>query len=257
LKTVKRRRNYDEIRPAGGDTAMPLNMQKRLRLIQEFFELERKSLLDAGCGAGEYVSAFLKAGADAMGIEYSAEKVAQYENRNPDSGRVQQGNLEKLPFPDQQFDLVLLNEVLEHVQNEDAALREIHRVLRPSAHLIVFSPNRLYPFETHGVSLRRSNKAVPHYFPFVPYVPLSLGSRFLNYWARNYWPSQLRKLLVGSGFKVTHHRFVWQTFENISGNQPKIVQAGRPWLRAISDQCEKAPLLKYFGTSQMIVAERL
>lgn len=65
-----------EIQAAGGDTATPLNLQKRLDWICAVAGPVRgKSVIDCGCGAGEYVRALTALGADAWGIEYSAEKI--------------------------------------------------------------------------------------------------------------------------------------------------------------------------------------
>jgi predicted RNA methylase len=67
-----------EIQAAGGDTATPLNLQKRLDWIGAVAgPLRGKSVIDCGCGAGEYVRALTNLGADAWGIEYSAEKIGE------------------------------------------------------------------------------------------------------------------------------------------------------------------------------------
>ena len=73
------------------------------------------------------------------------------------------------------FDLALLNEVLEHVTNETKALQEIWRVLKPKGILIIFSPNRLYPFETHSVYHKRLGRKLPITVPFIPYIPILLA----------------------------------------------------------------------------------
>ena len=76
---------------------------------------------------------------------------------------------EKLPFPDDYFDLVLSHEVLEHVQDDQQAINEILRVLKPGGRLILFVPNRGYPFETHGIfwkgKYRFGNKLFVNYLP--------------------------------------------------------------------------------------------
>lgn len=65
------------IRPAGGDTATPLNLQKRIRAIeQQVGPVTGRRLLDCGCGSGDYVRALTDLGADAWGIEHSEDKVA-------------------------------------------------------------------------------------------------------------------------------------------------------------------------------------
>ena len=61
---------------------------------------------------------------------------------------------EQLPFAQGYFDLVLSHEVIEHVQDDRQALAEMVRVLRPGGRLVLFCPNRGYPFETHGIYWR-------------------------------------------------------------------------------------------------------
>jgi len=244
-----------EIQAAGGDTATPLNLQKRLDWITAVAgPLRGKQLIDCGCGAGEYVRALTNLGADAWGIEYSAEKIAEAQRLGGlREGRVAVGDIEAIEFPDAHFDVALVNEVLEHVPHDDAGIREVHRILKPGGIALIFSPNRLYPFETHGVSLRSGAK-VPHYAPFIPYAPVRLG--LFEYWARNYWPWELRELVRDAGFSIERCAYVWQTFENISGNQPRVIRALRPLLRTIARALEATPVLRAFGVSQLIVARK-
>jgi len=244
-----------EIQVAGGDTATPLNLQKRLDWISSVAgPLRGKRVIDCGCGAGEYVRALANLGADAWGIEYNAEKIDEA-NRvgGLEAGRVAVGDIESLHFDDASFDVALVNEVLEHVPNDARGMREVHRILKPGGVVVVFSPNRLYPFETHGVSLRSGAK-VPHYTPFVPYVPIRFG--VFEYWARNYWPWELRALVRDADFTVERWGYIWQTFENISGHQPALIRVLRPLLRAAASALESIPGLRAFGVSQLIVARK-
>jgi SAM-dependent methyltransferase len=209
--------------------------------------------LDCGCGQGQYVLGMLAEGADAYGIEYTAANVVQFAAAHPQHAhRVAQGDVENLPYPDAAFDVALLNEVLEHVPNEAAGLREVWRVLRPGGWLFVFSPNRLYPFETHGVKLRGSGRRVPHYTPFVPYVPERAG--LFSYWARNYWPGELRDLIYAAGFDIAHTDFVWQTFENISGRQPRLLGRLKPALRRAAEVGQRLPGVRMVGAVSQFIA---
>jgi SAM-dependent methyltransferase len=245
------------IEPAGGDTATPLNLRKRLAWIERFASpLAKRRALDCGCGAGEYVRALLARGADAYGVEFDEGKLATAGRDGELAARLSVGDLEALAFPDESFDLALLNEVLEHVPDDRAALAEVCRVLRPGGRVIVLSPTRLYPFETHGVFWRGSGRRVPHTVPGIPWLPLALGTRFFDYWARNYWPWELRGLVRRSGMRVIATGSVWQTFENISGHQPRWLARISPLLRALASLCEGIPGLRAFGVSQVIVAER-
>jgi glycosyltransferase involved in cell wall biosynthesis/SAM-dependent methyltransferase len=257
-KTSNQSSQYTQIRPAGGDTGTPLNLQKRLALIEKRLgKLAGKRILDCGCGAGEYVSALNRLGADAWGIEFDEKKVLKFKSRNHRlADRVSVGDIQNINFDENSFDVALVNEALEHVPDDERALREVHRILKPGGALVLFSPNRLYPFETHGVFLRRSKKKIPHYLPFIPYLPLRFGKTLFDYWARNYWPGELRRMVIQRGFILAHRDYVWQTFENISGHQPFFIKAFRPLLRKICAAFENVPLLRVFGVSQVIIARK-
>jgi SAM-dependent methyltransferase len=248
---------YQDIQVAGGDTATPLSLQKRLNRLLAALPDNARDFLDCGCGRGEYVRVLRdRYHLNACGVEFMADKVADAHRVPGLAPFVQQGDLEKLDLPDRSFDGALLNEVLEHIPNEAAALREIHRVLRPGGRLIVFSPNRWYPFESHGADLRWPRCGLPHWVPFIPWLPLALSQRLFSFWARNYWPHELAAMLRAAGFRVIGTDFLWQTFEGISGRQPALIRVLRPAFRAAAALGEMTPGLRRFGVSQVLIAER-
>lgn len=244
--------------PRGGDTATPLNLARRLALIEALLPpLAGLRVLDVGCGGGEYVRALLARGADARGLEPGGEKLASARRLSPQvSARITAGDAGAAPFADRSFDALLANEMLEHVPDDGAALREMWRLLRPGGQLVLLSPNRLHPCETHGVFLRGSGRRLSHAWPGVAWIPLPLGRRVLHYWARNYWPWQLRRLLRETGFRVLRTGYLWQTFENISGSQPGWVAPLRPLLQGAAAIAERAPGLRVLGASQWLLALR-
>jgi SAM-dependent methyltransferase len=241
--------HYQNIQPSGGDTGVPLNINRRLHWIKQHIDLRGKWILDCGCGSGAYVLKFFEFSPYVFGVEYNADKVRAFRSLKIYPEHVSQGTIEKLDFEEGQFDFVLLNEVLEHVSDEVQALDEIYRVLKPSRTLVLFSPNRLYPFETHGCSLKRFGILVPHFFPFIPYIPVGFGNKILNYNARNYFPWELKRKIKQHGFKIQRHTYIWQTFENISGNSPRLLVFMSPFLRRVSFTLEKIPLVNAFGVS--------
>src|SRR5947208_2551366 len=95
---------YHGIRVAGGDTATPLSLGKRIRFIAQVCDLTRVRFLDCGCGAGEYVFALIdQFHADAWGIEYLPEKVAKAKAHPRFADRISQGDIQKLDLPTASF----------------------------------------------------------------------------------------------------------------------------------------------------------
>lgn len=236
----------------GGDTAEPLNVAKRLAIIRKV-GLINKTILDCGCGKGDYIPFLLtEGGKEVYGIEYNHEKVNAYNIRFAGANNVIQGNIENMPYADQMFDLILLNEVLEHVPDHNKGLEEIYRILKPGGKLVLFSPNRIYPFETHGVFLKGTSRLVSKAFPFMPYIPLFIGNIIFDYRARNYFPYELRKLLKEHNFGVEKHTFITQTFEGIGGLE--FLKSFRSILRGMLNLIEKIPFVRIpFSASQVII----
>src|SRR5215210_3388104 len=83
--------------------------------------------LDVGCGYGAMLPGLERYG-PAAGIELFAEAVEHCHRRGLD--RVEQGSAYELPFADESLDLVTFFDCLEHLDDDRAALREAHRVLR-------------------------------------------------------------------------------------------------------------------------------
>lgn len=118
-----------------------------MNLIREYVELRGRRILDVGCGMGMYVARFRQFTDDVYGVDVDPDKVAQASTWLPN---LRVAPAEELPFVDGSFDVVFLNEVIEHVDDDEKAIREAYRVLAPGGHVIIYAPNRLYPFETHG-----------------------------------------------------------------------------------------------------------
>jgi SAM-dependent methyltransferase len=241
---------------AGGDTARDLNLSKRVRRVQALVgPLAGKRLLDCGCGAGGYAAAYAALGARVVAVEYQLEKLRRAP-RGLAGVQYIAGDACALPLSDTCIEVVVLNEVLEHIPDQERALREARRVLVSGGKLVLMSPNRLYPFESHGVRWRRGDRPLPAHTPFVPYVPLALGTRVFDYWARNYWPWELRALVERAGFRILQRGFIAQTFEGLSGTQPRWVRVAKPALRAGIGWAERIPGLRALcSVSQLVVAE--
>lgn len=238
------------------DTGTPLNVLHRMQIISQYIVLDGKRIHDCGCGRGEYLKALARYSNDIFGVEYDHDKVNDFHASGMDCGSVKVGNVESLEFADNTFDFILMNEVLDHVANEEQALREVFRVLKPGGMLALFTPNRLYPFETHDVGLKATGVDISHMTPFIPYIPLFIGKRFFVYFARNYWPWQLKAMVRSAGFDIVKQTFAWQTFENNTHASPNFILVLSSNLRKISFFLEKTPILKVFGVSLSVIAKK-
>ncbi len=96
-------------------------------------------LLDVGCATGIFLHAMQRRGWEACGVEPSAY-AAQYA-RSRLNLDVVQGFLEDAAFPGENFDLVTMWDVLEHVPDPGATLAEVSRVLKPGGWLVLSLPN--------------------------------------------------------------------------------------------------------------------
>ena len=105
-------------------------------------------VLDAGCGTGRNLHEYARLG-QAEGIEPSQTAVDYCRERGL---AVQQAGLESLPFEDGRFDIVFASDVLEHVEGDVFAFRELHRVARPGAAFVITVPAYTWLWSHHDDS---------------------------------------------------------------------------------------------------------
>ena len=113
-----------------------------LRTLKHYghFAAGETKVLDAGCGSGEFLPFFVRAGFQVYGIDLSLVAVKRARNRSPKS-IVIVGSLEgDLGFRPDNFELVWSTEVLEHLFDIEDALRAIHRVLKPGGLFVLTTP---------------------------------------------------------------------------------------------------------------------
>ncbi len=100
---------------------------------------EGERVLDLGCANG-WGTAKVARHYETFGIDPSEEYIEQARRRVP-SAHLTVGPAEHLPYPDGHFAAVQMLDVLEHVENERAAICEIVRVLRPGGLLVISVPH--------------------------------------------------------------------------------------------------------------------
>lgn len=219
--------------------------ERRLSLIREHVQLEGRRILDVGCGIGTYVTRFREFSDGVFGIDIDDEKVRIAAGRLPN---ICQAEAEGLPFRDATFDVILLHEVLEHVHNDELTVREAVRCLRPGGEVVIFAPNRLYPFETHGFFLGK--RFIFRLLPMINYMPDPIRNIFCRH-VRIYTRRGIKKLFTGLDveFRVCTH--IFPGFDNIAARQPRFGRA----LQSLTDLAERTQL-RSFGISHFMVARK-
>jgi SAM-dependent methyltransferase len=157
-------------------------------------------LLDVGCGFGRHAYEAAKRGARVVAFDYAEAELKEVRNTfgaMASAGEVGdaslagtvQGDATRLPFADAGFDRIIASEVLEHVPDDEGALRELARVLRPGGIMAVTVPAWL----PEQVCWRLSDEY------HAPYVP---GGH-----VRIYRTGQLRDKLRAAGVEPasSHH----------------------------------------------------
>jgi SAM-dependent methyltransferase len=98
---------------------------------------QRARILDAGCGSGRNMVELARRGT-VTGIELSETSVALARQR--DAGEVVAGSVLEMPFAEDSFDLAVSLDVIEHLEDDLGALRELRRTVAPGGSLLVTVP---------------------------------------------------------------------------------------------------------------------
>jgi len=164
---------------------------------------EGDHVLDACCGTGDLAVAAWKAGAGhVVGLDFSERMLERARHKAPELEWVQ-GDVLALPFEDASFDAAVVGFGVRNVEDLEAALRELRRVLRPGGRLgileITMPRGRLAPF--YRVWFDRVVPALGKVLPggsAYTYLPASVR-RFPA-------PSELAALLERCGFERVRYR---------------------------------------------------
>jgi SAM-dependent methyltransferase len=203
------------------------------------------NILENGCGVGMYIEHLNPLGGIVYGLEYDFERASEAAAK---SERILNAAGEFLPLPNETFDLILSHEVIEHVQDDFAAVREMLRVLKPGGRVVLFCPNRGYPFETHGIYWRGK-----YYFgnkPFVNYLPRAWRNKLAPH-VRVYSRGDLQKLFYGLSVKFIERTIIFGAYDNLINRFGGVGKLLRIFLQLL----EKTPL-KGLGLSHFWVIEK-
>jgi SAM-dependent methyltransferase len=219
---------------------------RRLELVAHYARQRiHGAVLDNGCGVGSYVEHLRPYGGTVHGLEYEPQHAAESAARNPNIIRAAG---EHLPYPANSFDLILSNEVLEHVQDDQAAIRQMVRALKPGGRLVLFCPNRWHPFETHGMYWRGQYRFGDIFA--LNYLPRAWRDQFAPH-VNVYTRRDLERLFAGLPVRFIYRSVHWRAWDNIIRRWPRL---GR-FVRAVFYALEKTPL-NFLGLSHVWIVEK-
>ena len=218
--------------------------ERRLGMILRWADLSGR-ILDDGCGLGSYLEAFAPYSEQRFGVEVEFERLLTARQR---ATGVVQAVGERLPFPDESFDFVFSNEVIEHLADDRQYAAEMVRVCRPAGRILLFCPNRWYPVEQHGIYWRGVYKFGN--IPLVNYLPDPLRNRLAPH-VRTYTAGGIRRVFAGLPVRIIHHTRIFGGYDNIERRRPGL---GR-LIKNVLYTAERTPF-RALGISHLLVLEK-
>ena len=220
-------------------------VKKRIQMMSDRVRLHGKTILDAGCGDGQYMEEIGKYTDSLCGVEIESERAAVA--RAMTAREVISCDLSEMPFVDEFFDIIFCNEVLEHTDDDVTVLKEFRRVLKEDGCLVMYVPNRWYPIETHGAQIWGLSLSKPL---FINYLPLVVRNRFCKA-ARVYTVSSIKRALADSGMELCHVSYIYPAFDKTGKKNLVLAQV----MRRITGWLERTPFRK-FGISIFLTAQK-
>lgn len=195
-----RRENWKGIQPEEAQKRIVEELihgdsERPLRLVESYVRVSSESrILDLGSGVGSFVIACRRRGLKAFGVEpdrigQGATLTAiQIARKRINDAVFVCGLGEGLPFPDRSMDVIVMDQVMEHVTDQNRVVREAARVVRDGGVIYIASPNYLRFYEPHYKII---------WFPLLPKI---LGRTYL--WLRKRSPSMLNQLTYTTNGKL-------------------------------------------------------
>ena len=151
--------------PHWGSTDRDQKARNILQCLDLLTDLDLKTLscVDIGCGSGG-ISFHLAPGfASVCGVDPEPWNRWQDYTSQQSNLSFREESIENLSLPDDSVDVVICNQVYEHVPSPETLIAQIYRILKPGGICYFAGPNLLYPIEPHV------------YWPFIHWIPRRLA----------------------------------------------------------------------------------
>lgn len=246
------------------------------QILLRYTNLDHKRILEMGCGRGYFANKV----ASNHNVSYVA---ADYELNNlkyaKELGNTDfldlcfLGNIYKIPFADESFDIVVIAEVLEHLEEPDSAMKELTRVLQKGGILLASVPNSIMWFYPWSL-LATLWDAVKHpfnqnsgFYRFVLHLKRLCNDNDVGMYHRPFLPMQFRRLFNKAHYEIRHHKtsifYFWHppfsTFIEKYGRKPsKFSERLTCYFLKVTDFLidSELPLLRWIGTRQHILGRK-
>ena len=221
--------------------------QRRMEMIRQWGGEELRGIvLENGCGVGEYLERLSHEAKLAVGMDIEFSRLLDAKKKN---AHLVCAAGEDLPFKKGQFDAMLSNEVIEHVQDDHICAEEMARTLSIGGVVMIFCPNRGYPFETHGVYWKGKYRFGN--IPLVNYLPMKLRNKLAPH-VRVYTGRMLQDIYDCLPFEVVYRTVIFGAYDNIIQRRPLLGKM----IRGLMHFLEKTPL-RALGLSQFWVLRKI
>ena len=213
----------------------PLSYSIVTRLLEDEYDKllspqPGERILDIGCGTGYFLRKLGRTGAEICGIDVSFDSVAVVTQNV--RGRVAVASATALPFAESSFDNVLLSQVIEHIEDDAAAIREIARVGKANADVIISTQN------LNAIRTKSALKRLCH-------EDAREGEAHVR---DGYTPTELAELMEHNGATVSGIRFTLHLFSELVMEMTKVgyVVASGGKMRSQADviRASGSPLFK-------------
>jgi ubiquinone/menaquinone biosynthesis C-methylase UbiE len=196
----KQREYYEEYWRRGGMIYGP-QLEDKKAFIRENVG-KGKRVLDIGCGEG-YVSSVLVGDNEVFGLEIAEPAIEEAKKKGI---KAVPSNLEDIPFPDRNFDVVLALDILEHLFDPVFVLREANRVLKDEGMLIISVPNAANVYSRLIFTLTGELKDAAEISEIRS--PEFLFSEHIRFFSAK----KIRKTLQPAGFRIKIFRYYLQPY---------------------------------------------
>lgn len=179
-----------------------LNFRRRVVTMLDYLNIQSGDrVLDMGCGEGFYSMIFDRLyDCEVTAVDNDPEILSLARQRLKDSKKVKivSENITELSFPDNYFDKILCTEVLEHIEDDKKAIKELYRVLKSEGTIAITVPNKNYPLCWDPLNKIRESFGLGHFSPMSGFW----GGIWAKDHKRLYLPGDLKNLAENAGFSV-------------------------------------------------------